>query len=501
MSYILKEFVKGIVLRGESSDVLDGIEGSLFHNSSDKKLKTFIDSTVREIVTTSQSQVLTNKTIDYNLNTILNFPSGGGGGVNTDLSNLTAPTAIPTGVDLISNTTSTFFVKTRNVTSGDSSQIGVSTGQVTDGSGNSGRLVLFSGWNATPTGNSGIMEISSGPALGSGTSGSLSYYTGKSVSGLSGSVFINSGPIDDSQQGIDNQLNTNPTGAIQINTGRIRNTSSTSRTGNVLLASGSSTSLLGSGNLTLTTGAIGDVTTGVPGTGTSGNTVLQSGNVNGTGSTGSSGQVSIYSGSSTSGSGNSGDVSLKSGNANSGSSGSLYVESGTSITGASGNTYLRSGSSSSGNSGKVEITTGDALNGTPGDIEIIPGISNTLNRRGNLTIGAHIMYAHSGAAILTSTLNTIITSTDIDLLNSSGTVYHHTLVNNVNLQFINGVPGKRFTVVVRNVTGSSLTVNFPIVKQKAGTIINTVAANSANIFEFVNSNNEYYCISCINNVV
>ena len=71
---VMKRFVKGIVLRGESADVSENVEGSLFHNKSDARIKTYIQSSVREIITNSQSQVLTNKTIDYSQNTILNIP-------------------------------------------------------------------------------------------------------------------------------------------------------------------------------------------------------------------------------------------------------------------------------------------------------------------------------------------------------------------------------------------------------------------------------------------
>lgn len=63
MSTILKRFVKGIVLRGESSDVSENAEGSLFQNSTELRLKTYIQGAVRQIVTNSQEQTLTNKTL------------------------------------------------------------------------------------------------------------------------------------------------------------------------------------------------------------------------------------------------------------------------------------------------------------------------------------------------------------------------------------------------------------------------------------------------------
>jgi len=64
MATILKRFTKGIVLRGETSDNAENVEGSLFQNSSDLRLKTYIEGAVRQVVTNSQSQVLTNKNID-----------------------------------------------------------------------------------------------------------------------------------------------------------------------------------------------------------------------------------------------------------------------------------------------------------------------------------------------------------------------------------------------------------------------------------------------------
>jgi len=63
-SYLIRQFVKGIALRGESTDILDEtVEGTLFHNETQQKLKSYIEGAVREVVTNSQIQTLTNKTI------------------------------------------------------------------------------------------------------------------------------------------------------------------------------------------------------------------------------------------------------------------------------------------------------------------------------------------------------------------------------------------------------------------------------------------------------
>jgi hypothetical protein len=73
MSTTLKKFVKGIILKGESSDISETIEGSLFSHSVDQRLKTYIQGAIRQIVTNSQVQTLTNKTIDADQNTITNI--------------------------------------------------------------------------------------------------------------------------------------------------------------------------------------------------------------------------------------------------------------------------------------------------------------------------------------------------------------------------------------------------------------------------------------------
>ena len=77
MAYVMKRFKKGVVLEGitDESDIAtkDG-EGALFQNTSDLRIKVYIEGAVRQIVTNSQSQVLTNKTIDYNQNNLINIP-------------------------------------------------------------------------------------------------------------------------------------------------------------------------------------------------------------------------------------------------------------------------------------------------------------------------------------------------------------------------------------------------------------------------------------------
>ena len=73
MTNKFKYFAKGIELRGEASDPSDNAAGSVWHNSTSFRLKAYIESAVREIVTNSQTQALTNKTIDADQNTITNI--------------------------------------------------------------------------------------------------------------------------------------------------------------------------------------------------------------------------------------------------------------------------------------------------------------------------------------------------------------------------------------------------------------------------------------------
>ena len=97
MTTIMKKITKGIVLNGESSDLTDNLEGSLFHNSSTARIKSYIQGAVREILTNSQSQVLTNKTIDADNNNISNLQLSNlkAGVLSTSISGTSTDTEIP----------------------------------------------------------------------------------------------------------------------------------------------------------------------------------------------------------------------------------------------------------------------------------------------------------------------------------------------------------------------------------------------------------------------
>jgi len=60
----LRQIVKGILLRGETSDVSENINGSLWYNSTSNRLKGYFESAIRTIVSENQTQTLSNKTLD-----------------------------------------------------------------------------------------------------------------------------------------------------------------------------------------------------------------------------------------------------------------------------------------------------------------------------------------------------------------------------------------------------------------------------------------------------
>ena len=92
MTTSLNKFTKGIVLKGESSDVSENQEGTLFQNSSSSRIKSYIEGAIREVVTNSQSQVLTNKTINVDNNSVSNIQTSNlkSGVLNTSTSLATA---------------------------------------------------------------------------------------------------------------------------------------------------------------------------------------------------------------------------------------------------------------------------------------------------------------------------------------------------------------------------------------------------------------------------
>lgn len=72
MANVFHQFKKGIVLIGETSDAADVIEGSLFVNSTDHRIRSYINGTVDELILKNATQTLSNKTF---INPILGTPT------------------------------------------------------------------------------------------------------------------------------------------------------------------------------------------------------------------------------------------------------------------------------------------------------------------------------------------------------------------------------------------------------------------------------------------
>ncbi len=70
------KFFKGIAIRPETTDPTDNVEGSIFVNSTDDRVKTYIEGSVREVITEDQSQTLENKEIVVADNTVTTAASG-----------------------------------------------------------------------------------------------------------------------------------------------------------------------------------------------------------------------------------------------------------------------------------------------------------------------------------------------------------------------------------------------------------------------------------------
>ena len=73
MAIKFREIVKGLLFRGEASDPTDNENGSIWYNSTSNLLKGYVESAVRTLVTTDQTQTLTNADRDWETINLLRF--------------------------------------------------------------------------------------------------------------------------------------------------------------------------------------------------------------------------------------------------------------------------------------------------------------------------------------------------------------------------------------------------------------------------------------------
>lgn len=352
-----------------------GIDASKIANGSVSNAEfQQLDGLTSPAVGTTQSQTLTNKTIVVANNTITTAASGNltatelnaalaelqadiDGQANKTLSNLTSPTAI--NQDLIFDKT-TPILKSKDTTGVDSASLSVLTGSVTT-TGSSGSLTLSSGPSVSA---SGVVLLSSGNT------------TGTSIP--TGAVTIRSG-----NTGAGNASS----GAVTITTGT---SSGTNVTGALVLSTGVSPGLAGSGNISMISG---NVTTNT--SGSSGIITIASG-TSVAGATGATGSISMSSGNHASPTNAAGIVTIKTGDqtgtAFSGTGAATTVTTGAitsaTATGTSGGTNVLSGNAAgsaatgavtvrsgnatgTGNSGNVVIQTGSVTSGTRGTINLV----------------------------------------------------------------------------------------------------------------------------------
>lgn len=170
----------------------------------------------------------------------------------------------------------------------------------------------------------------------------------------------------------ENQTGSNPSFFLGTRTGNVQNGTSggaTYRTGDVSGTGNSGSVTVRSGNHSSgsnanTTGNVALNSGNNSGSGNSGTTTIRTGTV----TSGTSGAATYSTGSATSG--NSGITTVSTGNSTTGSSGNLNVTSGTvsSGSGTSGNLSLSTGATNSGNSGDIHIATGASTSGTRGTV-------------------------------------------------------------------------------------------------------------------------------------
>lgn len=252
-------------------------------------------------------------------------------GLNSN-ANAGSPTSIVTGGALIRSGTIT------GGTQGSTGTVVLLSGSIVSAgvAGDSGGVSIESG-TVAGTGTTGIIRAVSGFNLGNGSSGNFFAGTGKSLSSASGYVSLFTGSID-AFSGMDNRSSNASTGGFYA----------------------------GSGNILNPTGS---------NSGSTGETVIYSGEINASGATGSTGNVDLISGGHY-GLGSTGLAQLQSGviyNAlSSANTGFAQIRSGDNAgSGSSGEVYIASGNNSgTGNSGNINLNVGSVVSGTRGTINL-----------------------------------------------------------------------------------------------------------------------------------
>lgn len=99
-----RRFVYGVCLEGDAADPSDTVEGFIFNSTTDHVLKAYINGALRKLITDTETQTLTNKTVDASSNTLSNI-------TNTSIAALAAIaysklnlTGSVVGADLVNNT-------------------------------------------------------------------------------------------------------------------------------------------------------------------------------------------------------------------------------------------------------------------------------------------------------------------------------------------------------------------------------------------------------------
>ena len=172
-----------------------------------------------------------------------------------DLSNLT-PTAIPNGVDIVSDSATSFAFKTVAKTTGNTGEVNIFSGNNT-GTGTTGIVDIASGdiLNVSSSSDTGIAGIRSGETNGSGNTGNVNIYSGNNTgTGVSGNITISAGTTaaNDATTGSVEIQSGFPFGVADSGTVSIHSHNSSKDSGDVSLYSGSASN--SSGNVNISTG-------------------------------------------------------------------------------------------------------------------------------------------------------------------------------------------------------------------------------------------------------